>query len=814
MNQTYDTCRTNLENLIEWNNNISNKDRNEDTTRLHLIDTILIDCLNWQKSDIVTEPSYNGEYADYILSISRPVIIVEAKREGNYFEVPIGKNDLEYSLKSLCKDNPDFKKAIEQVASYCQQRGVEIAIASNGWQIVAFIAVRVDGLPPLDGHCIVFSSLENIRDKFLQFWNFLSPQAIETKTLKNKLLGSILPDLPPKLSSKINNYPGVKNRNSLQVDLQVVGELILEDVLKYQELEPIFLEECYCKAGALSNYATVSKEILRTRYENLFEENTEFISTRTAVSKLGIDKEFKDIASQSISKRPILLIGDVGVGKSTFINNLIKVEAKEIFEKCITFKVDLGTKIILSTDIRIALIDEIILQLLNNYEIDIFEYKTVKGIYHTELERFKKSYKYQAYAETNPEKAEEVIIEFFQEKLDNKVEHVRRSLVHFAKGRSKQIVIFIDNCDQRDYSTQQTAFLISQEIAENWQPVTVFISLRPETFHNSLKKGALSGYHPKAFTIAPPQVDLVILKRLEFAKKIANGEFTLSQFGGSIGVNSQSVRDMLDILLYSFEVNESLYEFIDNISTGNIRYAIDIVKSFLGSGHIDTQKILQYNQENLDHGRKNYIIALHEFLRAVIYGNNVHYHPDSSYIINLFDVHYQDAKEHFISLIILSILDSSANSGKNNGFMEVQKLSYHLLSIGFSIDQIDTTVGFLISKNIVEPSTRGITYDKNKLPTSLRITTTGSYHLRNLPVSFTYVDAILVDTPIFDEEKRQQIQDIVPIRERLHRASLFVDYLDTIWQTVKDKQTFYDWQKVSEQLKKDIIKINEKVLRS
>ncbi len=816
MNHNYDNCRAKFDSLIDWNKTIIDKDRNEDTTRFHLIDTILTECLDWQKSNIVTEPSYNGEYADYVLSLSRPVLILEAKRQGNSFEIPIGKKDSEYSIKSLCKDNPEFKKAIEQVASYCQQRGIEIAVASNGWQVVAFVAVRSDGKPPLEGHCIVFSSLENIQDNFLQFWNYLSPQAVENRTLKNKLLGTILPELPPKLSSKIDNYPGVKNRNSMQVDLQIVSELILEDVLKYEDLATIFLEECYCNAGALSNYAAVSKDILKTRYENLFEENTENITTRPAVTKSGIDKElkeiasskFKDIASSTISKRPILLIGDVGVGKSSFVNNLIRVEAKDIFEKCITFKVDLGTSIILATDIREAVINEIIKQLHEIYNIEILEFNTVRGIYHTELENFKKTYEYVANLQISPEKAKEKEIDFFQKKLLDKVEHIRRSLVHFAKGRNNQIVIFIDNCDQRDYNTQQTAFLISQEIAENWQPVTVFISLRPETFHNSLKKGALSGYYPKAFTIAPPQVDIVIQKRLEFAKKIANGEFSLNQFGGSIVVNSYNLRDMLDILLHSFEVNDSLYRFIDNISCGNIRYAIDIVKNFFGSGHVDTMKILSKNQENLNKNQRNYVIPLHEFLRAVIYGNCVYYHSESSYITNVFDVHYQDEKEHFLSLILLSILDSNTNSGKNNGFIEIQVLSNNLQGIGFIIDQIDTTIGFLISKNLVEPSTRGVSYDKSKLPSSLRITTTGAYHLHNLPMLFTYIDAIIVDTPVFNKEKREQIDDIVTINERLNRATIFVEYLDDVWKTIEGKQTFYDWQEISLQLKLDISRIS------
>ena len=260
----YEKSRENLANLIEWNKKHSDDDRNEATTRFHLIDTILLDCFDWEKSDIKTEENYQGEYTDYSLNISRPAAILEAKREGNYFILPAGMNGIEYSLSSLCKDNPEFKQAITQVCGYCNTRGVEIAIVSNGWQLVAFVANRLDGVPPLKGNAIVFSSLEKMEEKFLDLWNYLSKSGIQAKNLKNKLCGIILPELPSKLSSTISYYPGIKNRNPFQTNLQILSELILEDVLRYQDLERTFLEECYCSAGTLSNYATVSKEILRT----------------------------------------------------------------------------------------------------------------------------------------------------------------------------------------------------------------------------------------------------------------------------------------------------------------------------------------------------------------------------------------------------------------------------------------------------------------------------------------------------------------------------------------------------------------------
>ena len=50
------------------------------------------------------------------------------------------------------------------------------------------------------------------------------------------------------------------------------------------------------------------------------------------------------------------------------------------------------------------------------------------------------------------------------------------------------------------------------------------------------------------------------------------------------------------------------------MSAGNVRLALDLVRQFFGSGHINTQKIL-----DIYHRSGGYRIPLHEFLRAIIY---------------------------------------------------------------------------------------------------------------------------------------------------------------------------------------------------
>jgi hypothetical protein len=93
----------------------------------------------------------------------------------------------------------------------------------------------------------------------------------------------------------------------------------------------------------------------------------------------------------------------------------------------------------------------------------------------------------------------------------------------------------------------------------------------------------------------------------------------------------------------SLDENKDIAEFIDNIAGGNVRLALDIVREFFGSGHVDTEKIIGIYERT-----RRYTIPLHELLRAVIFGNAEHYDPEQSPIVNLFDITYLDPKEHFL----------------------------------------------------------------------------------------------------------------------------------------------------------------------
>src|SRR5690554_5309974 len=113
-------ARDELERLIESLEKDTNL--NEAQTRFHLIDVIISKCLGWRGEIEVERYERENGFTDYELGKPRKLII-EAKREGEYFEIPAGlSKNSKMPIKSLLMASKELKEAILQAQKYCASR--------------------------------------------------------------------------------------------------------------------------------------------------------------------------------------------------------------------------------------------------------------------------------------------------------------------------------------------------------------------------------------------------------------------------------------------------------------------------------------------------------------------------------------------------------------------------------------------------------------------------------------------------------------------------------------------------------------------
>ncbi|CAG73747.1 conserved hypothetical protein [Pectobacterium atrosepticum SCRI1043] len=783
-------CENSLRELIEKFSD-TDKIRNEAQTRHHIINKIVTEVFAWPEEDIEVEEFEQRTFTDYELGTPRQVII-EAKREGRTFEIPAGlsiKNIID--LPSLLKSNTDLSDAIRQVQGYCSSRGTAIAIATNGHQYVSFIASNQNGYSPLEGRALVFDSLKNMLENFTLAWNMLSYYGVKEQRLV-KYLTSDMSGIPNKLSSHLTLYPRVRYPSELQTSLRQISELIIQDALESNDIEELFFQRCYCESGALSKYALLSKEMLKARYAALFSESETSPKTTSVKPDKGEQSLDPSIFAEALSKRPIVLIGDVGVGKTSFVKNLIYSSAFKEFQEAIYLYIDLGSKATLADNLQKFIINEMEDQLLNKYKTDISEMKFVKGVYSKDIQRFSSGI-WGGIRDSNRDKYEEKQLEMLSNKIENKDEHLKNSIEHLSKQRKKQVIICIDNADQRDFETQQRAFVISQELAKNWSSV-VFISVRPQTFFKSKSSGALTAYPHKVFTISPPRIDQVLEKRLQFALEMSEGKIPLEN-AEFVRIHIDNLSLFIKVLLESLRRNKSLGEFIENITGGNVRQALSFITGFIGSPNVEAEKIIEtYERE----GR--YAIPVHEFSKQALLGEFSHFDPMTSLAMNIFDVSIADESEHFLIPIILALLSEKNDVQDRDGFCNTKKIISEMQALGFIPSQTENALRRSTNKKLIETSQR-FTFDEDEtgligdIPEKFRATSIGQYHLKRWISDFAYLDAMLFDTPIFDSFTINSMRsscESFNIEERFKRTTLFKEYLLDVWKKLVNKPTYFD----------------------
>jgi hypothetical protein len=197
----------------------------------------------------------------------------------------------------------------------------------------------------------------------------------------------------------------------------------------------------------------------------------------------------------------------------------------------------------------------------------------------------------------------------------------------------------------------------------------------------------------------------------------------------------------------------------------------------------------------------SYLIPVHEFSKSAILGEFSHFHEDSSLAMNLFDVRFPDRREHFLVLLIIAFLNHEDAHRDQEGFVTSPKVIEELQQCGFMAEQIESALRRTTNKRLIETTER-ITFDEDitdlfgEMPRAFRITTVGAYHLQKWGGTFQYLDAMVFETPIFDDtvmDVLMQNPGSFSIEERYARTAAFRSYLTACWHDSGIAVPYFEW---------------------
>jgi GTPase SAR1 family protein/predicted type IV restriction endonuclease len=765
----------------------------EAQNRFQFIDRLLSECLGWEKPLIKVEQFDDaGGRADYLLG--RPVrAALEAKKESRRFAfLPTSKPRKARKLRALVDTCSILKSACSQVLGYCALHGARLAIVCNGPQMVIFQSVS-QGSSPLDGECYVFDGFSEYVDQFSTLWKFLSPEGVYENVAVRLLNDLQNPRLPMKASSTLGEANAYRYRTSFQENLRTLATVLLEDVEYNPSVKSAFYRECYVTADQGNDGTLLSENVISARYKRVSDNGIGSASLATEVSDGTVTVGGSELSTTT--GRPLVVVGDVGVGKTSFFENLFeKLEESEKSNTCY-IHVNLGESAALSVDVKEHFLKIVPLILKEEYGINIDSAEFANRLYSPEIEEFDESIEGQLKS-LDVSAYQLAKISHVSALVKNRAAHVLRSLNFVVKGFNRQVMIVLDNADQRTFETQQEAFLVAQELASS-RSMLIFVALRPSTFYASKLGGALSGYKNEVLSISPPPAHEVIRKRLLFALRVADGKVAPTALDG-ISLNLSSISAFLTALLWSIRRNAEIKTFLSNITGGNTRLVLELITTFCGSPNVESERIV-----NIQKTKKFYQVPLHEFTKHALLGDYSYYNPTSSLVAcNVFDITISDQREHFLSLLIIGFLNSPVGLRGNDGFVAGTAVFAEMMRLSFAEGQISSSLRRLSEHRLIETPHahfKEIPVDQKEKVEEFhfRATSVGIYHARHWIGNFSFLDAMAIDTPILSKERREEIVRVAAsfeIKDRLTKASTFRDYLMSVWHDANFDTNYFNFE--------------------
>lgn len=785
--------------------NFDSENWTESDTRSKFIDTILIGCLGWKEDDIRREVSIDGLRLDYLLSTTRPILVLEAKKAKKAFPVFQKPSIQKIKIRTFITSNPAIKVHIEQVAEYCFRHSAPIAVLTNGKTYLIFVAVRTDGVPWLDGKIIIIPDIFDESFNYSDIYNLLSKHIMLSGNLLSQLLVDEIPIKAKNVLNCYNNPNATIPRNPFGLALEPLLQQVFSDVTKEDSSE--VLEHCYVLPGETTLYKAEFEALLIDRPPK-YSEAILSVSNKNQYEKF--QEHIKEYLARKNWAQTLFVIGGLGVGKTMFLRRFFNpiINKEPLSEKTQSFYVDFRKPGLDPRKVPELIYEKLYEEVLEldqkpvPGEQDIFydfsSFEGLQQIFWPQMQRFLRG----------PEgKLKDIDEKEYEKAKINLLSSMNSDKVAFVKGAFKVLreryhrhtTVILDNADQCKPEYQESIYLFSRTLETDLQCL-IIVSLREEWYwHFSKKGGPLSAYHDLVYHIPAPRVRNVLDKRIDYALELLQ-KYQIPKayvdLDNDFHLEAGHLIKYLTIFKNAFIKNEDVTVFYECLSNGNIRKGLDAFLEFLRSGHTHVDEYLKA----ITLGRHLYVLKFHQVFKSISRGSYYYYSSNRSIIPNVFlPIAGVGGLQmsYFIKVYLLHYLSTEAkiNTEVGQGYVPISQAKLLLAKLGLDESSRKQMIITLFDEELVEPNIR--LSDDYADWTHIRITAFGLYTIRQMTYRFAYLEAIMLDTPLKDSRLLNRIIGLYVEGKKpsLHQRMLcvkdFIDYLhkEEAFEQIRVQQT-------------------------
>lgn len=755
---------------------------NEAETRFKIIDDILEKYLKWPKINTAVEFFVEGNRADYILKnkANKPILIIESKKQGVYFELPttvnFTKSFQKISIDKLISDD-NIRDAINQVKEYCEDLLCQYGAITNGIVWIIFKTTPTNQKPWKKLPAFVIKDLDFFINDYTTATNLLGyTSMVELNSIPNNIgvnKKSYTEIFFPK--QQINSFDSPVNSNKYAGPLSSLSRKFLGPI-PFSDKE--FMDNCY--VSNKGHHDELQKNVLGFLNDSLtpYFKNQGFREFTDDKAGGAFGNNIAKTIKQENLDNVMILFGGRGSGKSTFLKRFLfhirPVEINMYSEIALVDLIDSAQ----TPETLTAEIWEKVKKGIDKDNLVNASREDILKLFSSEFEVYERQFLVGLKPES--EEYQKLVRSFLTDHIcDTKLFCEKISLKY--KSKNKGLIIFLDNMDQLSPDLQDLSYLTAIEIAKKLSCL-VIISMREERFYIAKTKGALDAYHTPGYHLSAPVIPEVIIKRLLYIiEKLKYTEDPDLEYGIKTDGDLITITNFLNICIYQLKNKDShLSRFLRYATHGDVRQALDFFRGFISSGYTNVVEISQHQY---------WTFQIHQVIKPMMIPDRMFYDEKLSRIPNLYRLRNDNNSSHFTGLRILNLLVqkfTSNPSGFIDGKLFVQEFDekYHLK------DDCEKHLDIFMKKGIVESSNRLESYDEQT--DQVKITAYGHYVFDTLAFNFAYLDLVSLDCGVFNEElnnylaksgneesKHKQNNNIMDrMQTRIERVEQFIKYLE------------------------------------
>lgn len=506
-----------------------------------------------------------------------------------------------------------------------------------------------------------------------------------------------------------------------------------------------------------------------------------------------VQKISKRVEEKVESYSLMLLIGNVGSGKTTFIRyfkkRFLEEKEPELAQKCDWVFLNMNSAPITHTEIYEWIKQDIINQCESNHpDIDFYSIDTIKNIFRKEVHDFENGLGH--LLKSNENEYNLKLYDLLSSKINDKSTLLKKMIQYIKEIKGSLPIIVLDNCDKRNKEEQLLMFQVAEWLRTTFKCL-VILPMRDSTYDQYQNEPPLDTVvKDLVFRIDPPDLLKVLQARLNYIVRNTKQEartFVLDN-GMSVEVNYLELIEYFKCILMAIRQNSMTLNIFYRLSDRNTRYGIQIFEDFCKSGHINSGDFLKMRTAG-----KEYILPSYKFLNALLRKNRKYYNGDESNFINLFGSDYHDDfPDPFVRIDILKWLQVKSNQIEKNKekLFVVSDIIRDLQLIGHKDTIIYRELNYMIKKGLVLCETLLLDADEDD---RVKITLSGKLHL-SLLSNMTYIAACAENINFRKTDVMMRISRRLDTTRYLSKISAYLNAKDAIEYLIEYRELFLHGQ--------------------